>query len=327
MMPARTHSFCLSLLLIMAAPGFPAQARADDIIDTTDPQQVLAYQGDAVLTQDAIDAAFSRIPEQDRLAFVRDGGKVDTMIRSLLQAEIVALDAEKAGFEKQTEVLERVRLAARKEIAEAWIQELAKRTPAADYAAMAHEDYLAHPEHYATGVKLDVSHILIGKREHKPEDALTLAKQLKERLAEDPSQFDAMVAEYSDDPSKAANKGKFTNVRRGQMVKAFEDTAYRLSSPGQISDPVETEYGYHLIRLDRRIESQVPPFEQVKEVAEARMKAKHVESYRASYLQKLFSEPVVFPEGSIEIMARRYFGDELEKAPIYTEEGIKTNSE
>ncbi len=318
----------LSFFLLAAAPPWlPAQTAPATAINTSDPQQVLAWQGDAVLTQAAIDGAFSRIPERDRLQFVRNGAQVDQLVKSLLQAEVVALDAEKSGFSNDPVVVERVRLAARKELAEAWLQEQSKRVPAADYAAMAYEDYLAHPENYMTEVKLDVTHLLLASKERTAEEALALATQLRARLAADPALFDALVEEYSDDPSKKSNAGKFRKIRHGQMVKPFELAAYALSSPGEISTPVETEFGYHLIRLDRRYAAEVIPFADIKEKAEAQMQAKHIDSYRVSFMQKLLQGPIAFPPGAIEIMARRYFGEDLENAPVFTEDGVKEGTE
>ena len=321
---AKISFLCLCIILpgmvpqlLVAQTTEPATA-----IDKSDPQQVLAYRSDAVLTQAAIDAAFSRIPEDERLLFVRDGAKVDQLVSSLLQAEVIALDAEKSGFANDPTVRERVRLAARKELAAAWLDEQANRLPPADYEAMAYEDYLAHPERYSTEVRLDASHILIGTQSRTEEEALALAGDLKDRLSTDPSLFDAMVLEYSDDPSARANKGKFRKIRHGQMVKPFEEAAYALTVPGQISDPVKTEFGFHLIRLDQRYESAVIPFETIKDKAQAQMKAKHIASYRMSFMQKLLQDPIVFPEGSVEIMARRYFGENLEKAPVFNEEGV-----
>lgn len=326
MKPAKVITLSF-FLLAAASPWLPAQTTPDGTIDTSDPQQVLAYQGDAVLTQAAIDGAFSRIPEKDRLQFVRDGAQVDKLVKSLLQAEVLALDADKHDFGSDPVVFERVRLAARKELATAWLQEQDKRVPAADYAAMAYEDYLAHPEKYTTEVKLDVTHLLLSTKERTADDALALATQLRARLSEDPSLFAALVMEYSDDPSKKSNAGKFLKIKHGQMVKPFELAAYALTSPGEISAPVETEFGYHLIRLDRRYESEVIPFEEIKEKAVAQMQVKHIDSYRGSFMQKLLQEPIVFPPGSIEIMARRYFGEDLEKAPVFTEEGIKMGTQ
>jgi len=318
----KIFAYCLPVLALVPQ-CLPAQTESEAVIDKNDPQQVFAYQGDAILTQTAIDAAFSRIPEESRSAFVRDGSKVDKLTESLLQAEVVALDADKSGFSSDPLVRERVRLAARKELALAWVEEQARRMPPADYAAMAYEDYLAHPEKYMTEVKLDVSHILIGTENRSAEEALALASELKARLTAEPELFDALVKEYSDDPSAASNGGRFRKVRHGQMVEPFETAAYALSTPGQISEPVETEFGYHLIRLDRRYESEVMPFEEVKELAEEQMRAKHIDSYRTAFLRKLLQDPIVIPEGAVEVMAKRFFGESLEKAPVFTEEGIK----
>jgi peptidyl-prolyl cis-trans isomerase C len=310
-------------LVVLAPQCLLAQTESEAAIDKDDPQQVFAYQGDAILTQTAFDAAISRIPENSRMAFVRDGSKIETLTKNLLQAEVVAVDADKNGFSSDPLVQARMRQAARKELALAWVEEQARRVPAADYAAMAHEDYLAHPEKYMTDVMLDVSHILIGTEERSAEEALALAQELKARLSADPELFDALVKEYSDDPSAESNSGRFRKIRHGQMVKPFETAAYALSTPGQISDPVETEFGYHLIRLDRRYESEVIPFEEVRERAEEQMRAKHIDSYRTAFLRKLLQEPIVVPEGALEIMAKRYFGENLENAPVFTEDGIE----
>ena len=53
------------------------------------------------------------------------------------------------------------------------------------------------------------------------------------------------------------------------------------------------------------------------------MKAKYIADFRLSYMQKLLMSPVVFPDGSVEIMAKRYFGENLEEAPIFSEDGVE----
>lgn len=63
--------------------------------------------------------------------------------------------------------------------------------------------------------------------------------------------FEQMARIYSEDPGSAANGGLYTNVARGKMVKPFEAAALNLQE-GEISDPVETDFGYHLIQLVKR---------------------------------------------------------------------------
>ena len=312
------------LLFLCSGSWLGAQEIPPRNIDRNNPNVVFAYQGDAILTQAALDGAFSRIPPDVRLMFVRDGAKVDQMVKNLLQAEVVALDADAAGFSQDPVVQERVLLAARKELAEAWVEEIQLRAPEADYAAMAKEDYLANPQRYASEATVTVTHILIATETRLPSEAEAIALQLSEELEADPAQFEALVMEYSDDPGKEENRGTYRNMSREQLVKPFADVAFSMTEVGEISAPVETDYGFHIIRLDGKRDSVLPPYEKVQDKAETEMKQKHMASYQNQYLQRLLQYPVEFPEGSVEVMAKRYFGENLENAPIFTEEGIET---
>jgi peptidyl-prolyl cis-trans isomerase C len=104
-------------------------------------------------------------------------------------------------------------------------------------------------------------------------------------------------------------------VGRGQTVQAFERAAFGLQEPGAISGPVKTQHGYHIIRLNGRSGGEIPPFEEVREQAIERARYEYLEGYRQRYLQSLLQEPIVIPDGAVEIMAKRYFGDDLEGAP------------
>ncbi len=313
--------FFLSLVLTSNF-SFIAALGADETVQVkqkVDPAQIMAYQGDVFLTQDAIDAAFNKIPEKDRLRFIRDGGRVDQLIRSLLQRKVIASEAAKAGFDRDPVAVERVLLAAQKELAEAWIQKVVEDAPAADYEALAFEDYLANAEAYRSTEKLDVSHILLGTDERSVPEAEMLARTLRAQLAEDPSAFDALVMEYSDDPAKAVNAGRYPAMSSGQMVVSFERAAFALEEGGHISQPVKTDYGYHIIRLNRRYGNTVPEYDEVKSDAIERVKKKYLENYRQNYLRNLLNDPIVIPEGAVEIMAKRHFGENLELAPHYQE--------
>ena len=63
--------------------------------------------------------------------------------------------------------------------------------------------------------------------------------------------FESQARIYSDDPGSASNGGLYTNISRGKMVKPFEAAALNLQE-GEISDPVESDFGYHLIQLVKR---------------------------------------------------------------------------
>ena len=146
-----------------------------------------------------------------------------------------------------------------------------------------------------------------------------MAQLLITRLEEDSSIYKELVMEYSDDPAKAANGGRYPEMHRGQMVAAFEKAAFALEEPGQISAPVQTEYGFHIIRLNARHGNVLPDYDEVKDQAVARAKRNYYQNYQKMYLRNLISEPIVIPEGAVDIMARRHFGENLELAPDFVE--------
>ncbi|PKO22231.1 MAG: hypothetical protein CVU38_10560 [Chloroflexi bacterium HGW-Chloroflexi-1] len=84
------------------------------------------------------------------------------------------------------------------------------------------------------------------------DDAQALARiiEVKQKL-DAGGDFATLALEYSDDTGSAANGGELGWFGRGQMVTEFEDAAFSLQ-PGQVSDPVQTPFGYHLIKVEER---------------------------------------------------------------------------
>jgi peptidyl-prolyl cis-trans isomerase C len=323
-MPARfLKSAIHACVFVLFLAGLPAALFGSDDPATPekvtsglpDPAEVFAQQGDVTLTQQELDGSFSAIPEAQRLAFIRDGGKVDQLVKALLKRKAVAADAERADFENDPLVAARVRLAAQKELAEAWLEHVVSTAPEADFEALAREDYLVNRERYQGEEFVDVSHILIGTSTRSDEEAKQLATSLHGWLEKDPTRFDELVAKYSDDPETSETEGRYPEVGRGQTVQAFERAAFALQEPGAMSQPVKTQHGYHIIRLNGRSGGAIPPFEEVREQAIERARYEYLEGYRQRYLQSLLQEPIVIPDGAVEIMAKRYFGEDLEGAP------------
>ena len=84
---------------------------------------------------------------------------------------------------------------------------------------------------------------------HKQE-IIDKLKKIKQDILNGES-FENKARIYSDDPGSAANGGLYTNIGRGKMVKIFEATALNLQE-GEISDPVESEFGFHIIQLVKK---------------------------------------------------------------------------
>ncbi len=307
----------LALLLITMSSQLRAQT-VEKTLDKDDPNLVLAYQGSAVLTQQEIDAAFNQIPEKQRLAFIRDGARVTQLVQKLLEIKMLTNDALAQGLGDEPLVQTTLSLATDEALAKIWTQRIPAMAPEIDYEVLAREDYLANPDSYNKNTTIDLTQILLSIDERSLKEAQKEALELKARLNEEPEMFQKFVALYSDDASKVTTFGQLKKVSKGQMVPEFEQVAFALKSIGEISDPVTTQYGVHLIRLDARDNAGVPPFEAVRDEAIARQKREYHQAFMNKYLSQLFREPAVFPEGSLEIMVKRHFGENLEKAPDYS---------
>ena len=85
--------------------------------------------------------------------------------------------------------------------------------------------------------------------EHK-QQLIDKLKDIKNQILEGAS-FADMAKKYSQDPGSAQNGGLYTGVKRGKMVKEFDAVAFSLQE-GQISDPFETEFGFHIVYLEKK---------------------------------------------------------------------------
>ncbi len=314
----RTLIYACTLFTALSIIPLQAEQSPEDAT-TNEMNKVFASQGDVSITYGEIDAAISKVPAEFRMPFIRNGERMDRVVGDMLRVRIVAEDAKAVQFDEGPLIKSRMAIAAERELAEAWMTKIKADTPQADYEAMAHEYYLANPEQFMTEEVVDVSHILIGNEDRSDEDALELATSLREQLFEDPSRFDAMIIEYSDDPSKGSNNGRFPNTKRGQMARSFEDMSFSMENPGDISELVETGYGYHIIRLNKKFPPRPISFKQIKAGAIKEARENHLEEHRAQYISKLVDHPIDLEDGAVEAMLKRHFGENLELAPVYQE--------
>lgn len=123
------------------------------------------------------------------------------------------------------------------------------------------EFYEAHRDDLMTGEQVRASHIVKHvETEVDRAPAYEAIVDVQMRLAGGEA-FEALAGEHSDCPENAGQLGTFG---RGQMVPAFEDVVFAMQ-PGEVSDIFQTEYGYHIAKLNERIPSQPVPLEQVAE--------------------------------------------------------------
>jgi peptidyl-prolyl cis-trans isomerase D len=153
----------------------------------------------------------------------------------------------------------------------------------AEREADARKLYEERADVYDVPEQLRARHILIKVAQEASEsewaaaEAKALAALGRYRDGED---FAALAQELSEDPGSKAAGGDLGLFRRGQMVAAFETAAFALE-PGEVSEPVRTVYGYHLILAEERREAEQRSFEQVRDELARELLAKAAARERA----------------------------------------------
>ena len=134
-------------------------------------------------------------------------------------------------------------------------------------AAEVRRQYEANSASYTKAEERAASHILVAAKPDASEAAKAAARKKAESLARDaranPAKFAELAKANSEDPGSAGQGGDLGTFARGSMVKPFEDAVFAAKA-GDIVGPIETEFGYHVIRIDRIEPGRTRSFDEVK---------------------------------------------------------------
>ncbi len=120
---------------------------------------------------------------------------------------------------------------------------------------------------FVTPERVRARHILLRLDQRASEEEKTVVRMAAIALIEqvrDGVDFAALAREHSDDTQTGAKGGDLGYLSRGAMVKPFEDAAFSLAV-GEVSEPVETEFGFHIIQLEDKQSAQPRPLDEVRD--------------------------------------------------------------
>jgi peptidyl-prolyl cis-trans isomerase D len=156
--------------------------------------------------------------------------------------------------------------------------------------------YEAVKARFITPEERRAAHILLNVgAERSDEEAEALARTLRERLGSG-EDFAALAEEYSDDPASAGEGGDLGWLEPGIIDDAFDEALFALQ-PGAISDPVRSEFGWHLIRLDEIREPRGQSFEEARDEVAEELRAERAESLYFELSERLIDLVYADPTG------------------------------
>ena len=227
-----------------------------------DADTVLATVGDTEITLGHVIVLRDRLPEQYRN--IPDDVLMSGLVEQLVDQTLLATDVSAEPEEDPLEVRLHLDNERRGTLAAQVAQEVASG-PFDD--AEIEAAYEAAYADFEPQTEWNASHILVPDQE--------LAQEIADQIAGD-GDFAELAQEHSIDGS-AASGGSLGWFGPGQMVPVFEEAVAELET-GEVSEPVESDFGWHVIRLDDTRQSSPPPLEQVRGEIEDRLRQEAVQA-------------------------------------------------
>ena len=219
----------------------------------SDSDKVLARVGSEDITESEILEFIQPFGQQAIMLYGTEQGR-KMILDDVISMRLYALDAEDSKLDQTPEFQKQLLNAKRAMLAQAAMQTTAEGLTVDDNEAK--KFYDDNPVMFRQPERIHARHILVSGDEE-------LAKVQNDLKAG--KSFDAVAKEYSRDPGSAANGGDLGEFPRGVMVPEFEKAAFALKNPGDVSEPVKTQFGWHIIKLEERIPESPVPFEQIKD--------------------------------------------------------------
>ncbi len=235
------------------------------------PEAVVLSVGDDKITKAQFDLILSGLqPQQQQQAQTPKGRR--ELADRLAEILMLSQEAKAAKLDQTQKVQIQVMLAIDQLLANVMFNDFRENGKPDD--AMLHAYYEAHK---ADWEEVKARHILIrfqgskmpladGKKELTEAEALAKATDLRAKIVAG-ADFAAVAKESSDDTGSGANGGDLGAFGRGQMVPEFDKEAFLLPA-GQMSQPVKSPFGYHIIKVESH---STKPFEEVKPTIVKRM--------------------------------------------------------
>lgn len=223
-------------------------------VEVADPNKVIMTIGDEKITAAQYDQLVNALPAQYQKA--ARGPQKRQIAEQMVQLKVLSVEAEKRGIDKTATVKQQLAFDRENVLAGALYNELVKSVKVDDADLKAY--YEAHKAEFES---VKARHILIrfkgsavplrtGLKELSEEEALAKATDIRKQLLAG-GDFISLAKTESDDSGSGANGGDLGTFKHGQMVGAFETAAFA-QPVGQIGEPVKTQFGYHIIKVEEK---------------------------------------------------------------------------
>ncbi len=261
---------CISLLFFFCCLVV-SPVLADQEAKTSD---ILAKVGDKTFTSEQFDAMAQTMPPQIQVMLKSNPSMKSELINRWIQLTLLVHEAEAMKLDQDPAVKTKLDDLRSRVLVDALIDKRITRTTSLPEEKIK-AYYDSHASEFEKGEQVRARHILIRVEQNSAPEVDAKAKETIDMVAEklkNGESFETLALEYSEDPGSKINGGDLGYFGKGQMVKEFEEAAFA-TKVNEVSEPVRTAFGYHLIMLtDKKAPGKVP-FDDVKKQIETTLLA------------------------------------------------------
>lgn len=228
---------------------------------------ILEVDGEKIKYSEVVTIWSAMFPQGTAPDFSRFDEKVrQNVLRGIISEKLIHTEVKASGIENSAEVKEMLEKLKTKLVAQTFLEKKAGEK-VTDASVRAEYDKRAKEK---KGTKeIHARHILL-----KSEDE---AKAIKEQL-DGGANFEKLAREKSGDTASGTRGGDLGYFGDDEMIPEFTKAAFAMDK-GEVSDPVKTEFGWHIIKLEDKRDAQMPPFEDMDNALREELKANALKSY------------------------------------------------
>ncbi len=235
------------------------------------PDRVIITVGDMKITAAQFDEMINALPEQSRAS--ARGPARKQFADQLVKVMVLSQEGKRRKYDETPTFKMQVMLTNANALAGVTYDHISKEATLDEaelrkyYDGHKNEFEQVHARHILIRMQGSPLPVKPGQKELTDAEALAKAQELRKKI-EAGGDFAALATAESDDTGSAAKGGDLGSFKKGQMVPAFEEAAFSMK-PGELSQPVKSQFGYHIIKVESH---DTKTFEEVKPDLEKRLR-------------------------------------------------------
>ena len=267
---------------------------------------IVATRGGVELRTEVVERHLRQVPADVRPLLVETPERLETLIDSMLLEQQLYAESQRRGLAEREDIRKLIDATVREVLVRAVVDDTIAQLLVPDFQALARERYLTDPELGVVKAGKRVRHLLVSASAVDEGIARERASELLVRVKEG-EDFADLVKRYSDDPSKEENDGVFLVQADSLLDPAFLTASLALEKVGDTTEPVKSQFGYHLIQLIEDVPAGRQPLAAVQNEIADQLRADWIKAERRKAIDAFREQPLEYNGDGISRL-RQEFG-------------------